>query len=249
MMIEFTSEAERRREQYLQQVRTCVGASITADPEEVLRGVREHIEAELQEAEQPVSEADLEAVLSRLGRPEQWVAEEDLPWWRRTAMRMQTGPEDWRLAYLSLGLLVLGAALVNPFVILGSFFVARAALAVAGDARALGERKWLIYPSLIIVYIPLAFLILLLPAWFTARSLAISHLSDLCVDPLSVAVTALWWLVLLLALGLSPEWFVVLFRPFLGSRPIRFVKLTALVIALIGIAAVVAMAAVVSLGR
>jgi hypothetical protein len=223
-MIEFTSEAKQRREEYLRQVRTCVGASATADPEEVLREVREHIERELQEAAQPVSEADLEAVLSRLGRPEQWVPEEDLPWWRRMALRFQTGPEDWRLAYLSLGVLTLGMLLAGafgrlaaPFAILGSFCLSRAALAAAGDARALGERKWLVYPSLVLVYVPLAVVLLLWPALRLGEGFR-----SFGVPSITVFVgTAIWWGFLWILAKRYPRLPEAVFRPFVGPSAVR----------------------------
>jgi len=234
-MIEFTPEAERRREQYLHQVQVCVGASATADPEEVLREVGEHIERELQEAAQPVSEADLEAVLARLGRPEQWVSEEDLPSWRRMAMRLQTGLEDWRLAYLSLGVLIFGTILTGPLGILGSFCLSRAALAVVGDARALGNRKWLIYPSLIIVYILLATAPLLGPALRFGMSLA--HYGDLLgilgeFTRLCVGLTVWWGLLWILAKRYPwlPE---AVFRPFVGPSAVRILGWMAVAAAII----------------
>ena len=234
-MIEFTPEAERRREQYLHQVQVCVGASATADPEEVLREVGEHIERELQEAAQPVSEADLEAVLARLGRPEQWDSEEDLAWWRRMALRLQTGPEDWRLAYLSFGVLIFGTILTGPLGILGSFCLSRAALAVVGDARALGNRKWLIYPSLIIVYVPLAISLLLWPA------LRFGEGFGLYSSPFGIKVhwilvfigTAIWWGLLWILAKRYPRLPEAVFRPFVGPSAVRILGWMAVAAAII----------------
>src|SRR5262249_49901870 len=126
----------------------------------------------------------LEAVLARLGRPEQWVADEDRPVWRRgidwvrtrpavvgrrvrgATERLRNGPGDWRLAYLTFGALLVGLFLFPVLVVRlpVSYIVGRAALARARDAgQSLGGQKWLIYPPLLIVSVPLLVGLLLWP--------------------------------------------------------------------------------------
>jgi len=162
-MTEFTPEAETRYEQYLQRVRTCVGLCPSADADDVVQDVREHVEKEFQDRPGPVAAEDLQAVLDRLGSPDQWIGE-DMSWWRRAAEHLRKGPEDWRLAYLSLGVLVFGTALTGPLGILGSFCLSRAALAVSAPGE-IEAKKWLIYPSLVIVYVLLAATVLLWPVF------------------------------------------------------------------------------------
>lgn len=60
----------------------------------------------------PVALRGLEAVLSKLGSPEQWVPIEELPWWRRTVRRLRAEPTDRQFALIVLGL-VLAAFLLG----------------------------------------------------------------------------------------------------------------------------------------
>ena len=153
----FTEDARKHLDKYLQQIRIYLQGCQSVDADEVERDVMEHIEEALEGAEEPVSFNALDAVLKRLGHPSQWVPIEELPWWRRMTFRLRTGPEDWRLAYLSIGILVLGILFGRLFflAILASFCVSRAALSMVEDPNELGAQKWLIYPSLILVYISL----------------------------------------------------------------------------------------------
>ncbi|MHC5076890.1 MAG: hypothetical protein ACYTFM_10725, partial [Planctomycetota bacterium] len=91
------------------------------------QNVKEHIENELNEVSEPVTFDDLDAVLKKLGSPEKWIPEEEISWWRKIALRLRCGPEDWRLAYLSFALLILSLltkgylillAVLWPFLIL-----------------------------------------------------------------------------------------------------------------------------------
>jgi len=79
-------------------------------------------------------------------------------WWRKIIFRMRSGPEDWRLAYISFallaaGLLTLPYAPAGIVLILAGFLASRAAIAETGDPKKLKAQKWLLYPSLITVYI------------------------------------------------------------------------------------------------
>lgn len=166
-MISLTSEAQSRLDQYLREIRFALGGAKSVDAAEVERDVMEHIERELVDRPQPILLDDLLTALGALGSPSQWVPEDELPWWRRAILQLYRGPEDWRLAYLSLGLLLLGLISAGALLfvaVLGSFVCARAALAAAEERNeSLEARKWLIYPSLIVGYLFLA-VGLLLPA-------------------------------------------------------------------------------------
>ena len=166
-MITLSKNAERSLQDYLRQARAYLRGSKSVDADEVEQNITEHIESELEGAVEPVSRDVLDVVLKKLGRPQQWVPEEELPWWWRIIFRLRSGPEDWRLAYISLALLVTGI-LTLPYVpvgivlILAGFLASRAAVAEAGDTKELKAQKWLLYPSLIIVYV---FVLLALLTW------------------------------------------------------------------------------------
>jgi len=113
-MITLSKSAKKSLEDYLRQARAYLRGSKSVDAEEVEQNITEHIENELKGAAEPVSCDALDAVLKKLGSPQQWVPEEELPWWRKIILRLRSGSEDWRLAYLSLGLLVVGF-LILPY--------------------------------------------------------------------------------------------------------------------------------------
>ncbi len=108
-MINLTDNAKKHLDNYLQQVRTCLKDCLTVDADEVEQNIKEHIENELQSSTEPVSFDTLDDVLKRLGSPQQWLPEEEIAWWRKIIIRLRKGPEDWRLAYITFGLLLLYA--------------------------------------------------------------------------------------------------------------------------------------------
>ncbi len=213
---------------YLRQARAYLRGSKSVDAGEVEQNIAAHIENALEGASEPVSRGELEAVLDRLGDPHQWVPEDELPWWRQMVLRLRSGPEDWRLAYISFGLFVAALAIaptgsVFVVLILASFLAARAAVSEAGDLNELKAQKWLLYPSLFGVY---GFLLLALLTW----PLVLIPLAEGYEDTLSripghpgywvmailvtVAVTGAWWCILAAVL-LKPRKAVrVLFGPF-----------------------------------
>ena len=173
MTIEYSQSAKSRVERYLDAVRERLKASGSVDAREVMFDLRTHIERELSERDQPVSEEAAAAVLDRLGPPEDFVEEGDMSWWRKIVLRLRSGPEDWRLAYATVGSLALGVILgwvfgdthrsayysshqFNGAVFLAfgaiSFLLARAALSAQRGAMAAGQ-KWLLYPPLVVVYL------------------------------------------------------------------------------------------------
>ena len=234
---------------YLRQVRWYLRWSKTMDASEVEQNITEHIESELGESGGPVSCDALNAVLGRLGSPQQWVPEEELPWWRKVMMKLSTGPEDWRLAYISLGLLVAAGWLaylslgllagpgwvandarlfaVVPFAIVffASFAAARAAVASAYGEGGLGGRRWLVYPSLIILYAFVAGMALFGVTWFGfGMGLSLWHTEGVAeyvvigegafLGIVTAIVTGLWWIVLGVVLYAAPGMVRTMFRPF-----------------------------------
>jgi len=176
IMPRFTPEAQMRFDEYLAHARAALAGCSEVSPDDIEQDVRAHIAAEFPPGSGWVRLDQLEAVLARLGRPEQWVADEDRPVWRRgfdwvrtrpaavgrrvrvATDRLRNGPDDWRLAYITFGLLLVGVILFPLAVVLlpASYLVGRAALARARNSgQSLGGQKWLIYPPLLIVSVPL----------------------------------------------------------------------------------------------
>ncbi len=99
-MITLSKSAKKSLEDYLRQARAYLRGSRSVDANEVEQNITEHIENELEGAAEPVSCDTLDAVLEKLGSPQQWVPEEELPWWRKIILRLRTGPAQktggWR---------------------------------------------------------------------------------------------------------------------------------------------------------
>jgi len=137
-----------------------VSISRTADVNDVLAELEAHVEQALADAPQPVPLDALRPVLERLGRPREWITGEDMTWWRRTVLRLRTGPEDWRLAYAALAANVTGLILFpymcTAFVFLMAGFVLSRACLADRSAELPEGQKWLVYPSPIAVYLLLA---------------------------------------------------------------------------------------------
>jgi hypothetical protein len=154
-MIELTAEANRRLEDYLRRMHARLRGSRSIEPQEIEQNVREHVAIALAAVPAPVGPESLSQVLEQLGPPERWLPDDERPLWRRVTATLMAGPEDWRLAYLSLGLMVLMAILFpvgGIVLLLPAFLVARATVEVIGDrGEALGPRRWLVLPPIFIV--------------------------------------------------------------------------------------------------
>jgi len=246
-MINLTDNAKKHLDNYLQQVRTCLKDCPTVDADEVEQNIKEHIESELQDSSEPVSFDTLDDILKRLGSPQQWLPEEEIAWWRKIILRLRTGPEDWRLAYISFGLLILGFVILPSFIVLipASFIVARAALSETEDAGELKAQKWLIYPSLIIVYLVSLCFFLGLPllgliplAYDLEHTIRATYkIGDdtpywLAVCSVFAGSLGLWWLIHGIVFLARPNIPKVLFRPFADW----FSRKWALILLLIGLA-------------
>ena len=228
-MIKLTDNAQKSLDHYLHQARAYLKGAKSVDAAEVEQNITEHIENELASAAEPVSADELETVLQKLGSPQQWVPEEELPWWRKMMLRVQTGPEDWRLAYISFGLFVLGVLLLptGAILIAAAFIPARAALSLIEDPTQLKAQKWLLYPSLMTVYLALLGLLLALPllglvplAYALEDTLRDRfRIADdmhywLAACSVFAASLGLWWLIQAVVLWRRPNIPKVLFRPF-----------------------------------
>jgi hypothetical protein len=141
----------------------------------------------------------------------------------------------------------LGFVILPSFVVLipASFIVARAALSETADSSELKSQKWLIYPSLIIVYSFVLFGLLAWPALVlpaaayefehNVRSSYPQFADDLhywiMATSFIVAGLGLWWIILG---GMLLKWrrfLPMLFKPFAGW----FSRKWALILLLIGL--------------
>ena len=145
-MIELTETARLRYDDYLRRMRSTLHDRKT-DAVEIEQSVREHVEVALSGVPAPVAEDDLTRVLERLGPPERWVGEEPPGAIRRLMDRIQNGPDDWRVSYLSFGLFLL--SFVFPPFLLASYVASRCYVELIRDSgRSLGARRWLVYPPI-----------------------------------------------------------------------------------------------------
>jgi len=218
-MTELTHEAQDALKTYLERVRLSLrGTSVDAD--EVVRDVQEHIDVALDGRSEPISAVDLSDVLERLGSPDQWVPDEEVPFWRRAMQRIHHGPEDWRLSYLCFGFTVLGLAFA-PFggVVLWipAYLLGRAAHEyAAARGESLGPRRWLTDLPLVAVALSLLVCLLAGPLWIpVAIAVEENYIGELVGRDLTefqemaktvslfAATIGLWWMILapLAALG------------------------------------------------
>lgn len=234
MKTKMTTDARERAESYLRQVRASLASARGVEPEEVIDGVREHLERALADASEPVTRDVLEEVLDDLGEPRSWVENEAVGW-RAVLNRLYRGPEDWRLAYLAFGTFLLGLAFGGTlwFLLLASFPLARAAvevvLAAEGDLKG---RRWLLYPPLLVFYAALAPGLLFWPVAAVHAGISpggfLVGVIDVAASPSGLLATDTWltagpwaalgvgvWLILLgLTVRVWPRWIPAVFRPF-----------------------------------
>ncbi|MHC4213295.1 MAG: hypothetical protein ACYSWP_07990 [Planctomycetota bacterium] len=247
-MVNLSDEAKKLLDNYLQEVRVCLEGCTRVDSDEVRQNITEHVEAELAGCDEPVSTASLGDVLDKLGSPEQWIPEEELPWWRKMVCRLQMGPDDWWLGYISFGLLLWFLYLVRsitlpeiiwlPLVILNSpavgilfwlsFLLARAVASEGG--KKLGAQKWILYPQLILMYLGLAAYMLLPilllpilrfgPGFYTFfQKSSESSGNAYWFSLLMLGIpTGIGWALLGLLFMLRPNFLSFLFRPFFQRR-------------------------------
>lgn len=221
-MVALTDGAQNQLDGYLRQVRSALRGHASVDANEVERDVRSHIDSELVGQPEPIDVTSLRHVLDRLGPPRTWVPTDDLPPWRRVLGHLRSGPEDWRLAYLSLALFCAGPVLflfggppgrsywpLEPFLVVVSILMARASMAIlAAHDEPVGARAWLIYPPLILWCGALALALLAWPLPLAGGAMtddpavrermAAAFSGDVWLSARAGAVTllGLWWTLL-----------------------------------------------------
>lgn len=250
MMVALTHDAQGHLERYLRQIKAALRGHPTVDAGEVERDVLGHIDAELAGKPEPVNASSLREVLDRLGTPDRWVPAEDLPVWRRALNRLHSGPEDWRLAYLTFASFIGGFWL--PPLFIASLPLARATLAQfeASDERD-GPRRWLVYPPLVFWYGAFATAILVSPIAAVVVPLEEPAVRSqverfipgpfwLVMPSLAVLAVGIWWTILGPLLGRFRNVVQLVFWPFANW----FERRHALRLSLAGICVIVISAAV-----
>lgn len=182
-MTQFTPEADRRLAEYLGQVRAALAGVPDVSADDIEADVREHIETEFAAAIRAVTAVELEKVLVRLGPPEGWrpiavgdaprAAVEPFDWWwfardlkRRVLGLFATlyrGPEDWRLAYITFILTVLAIPTMGILLPVAYLFGRATTELVREKGGTLGARRWLVYPAILAVSLPLFLALTLWP--------------------------------------------------------------------------------------
>jgi hypothetical protein len=254
MMIDFTPEAQRRFDEYLQRMRISLRGTRSVEPEEVEQNVLEHVEMALAGVPAPVGPERLTSVLEQLGPPERWLPEDEKPFWRKAMDRVMSGSEDWRLAYASLGimlLMVITFPIGGVLLLLPAYLLSRACVALTAErGETLGARKWLVLPPIVLALVLVAGTALIAPAGGFGAVLSEVGIRDLGFDYgnraergrlflglLSMA-TGAWWIVLSGVLAMLMRPFRFLFSPFTdGMRRGHALVLTTAGVVLGGIGA------------
>jgi hypothetical protein len=215
-----TDNAQHRLDTYLAAMRSSLRGT-HLDSNDIERDIREHIESALAGLEVADVE-DLDPVLARLGAPDAWISDCELPAWRRVLRRMQHGPEEWRLPYLTFAATLLGIMLlpvgIGLVLILGAFILARAAVEEIG-VENLRSRRWLVYSPIALVMAFFAVLAVVGPvpgviAFMVDEPAAVHRFvagdSPRVIAGLAIAAFGAWWIVLSIVLAIA-------------YRPVRFV--------------------------
>ena len=228
-MIDLTPEAKRRFDEYLQRMRASLRGTRSIEADEVEQNVIEHVDVALAGAPSPVGPERLGTVLEQLGPPERWLPDDERPFWRKIMDRVMTGSEDWRLAYASLGLMLLMVITLpigGVVLLLPAFLLSRAYVALMEQrGEPLGARKWLVLPPIALLLLILCGFALIAPAGAFGAILSEIGLRDLGFDyqtryergrlflgALSIA-TGAWWIVLSGVFAMLMRPFRVLFLP------------------------------------
>jgi hypothetical protein len=155
---------------------------------------------------------------------------------RGLVARVRGLPHGWRLAYVAFGLFVLGmiAFPLFPAFLIASYLAARADVSLARErGEALGARRWLVYPPMVVVSLVLMLALALWPMAIAGPASQIpwsarSHVAEAVgvspqvIEPVAaiyaiVGALSAWWVVLSLILLRFPRLPGALFPPF-GAR-------------------------------
>ena len=228
-MIDLTPEAKKKFDDYLHRMRASLHGRPAVEPEEVEQNVLVHVEEALAGVPAPVGQERLGEVLAQLGPPERWLPDDERPAWRRMVDRIMTGPDDWRLAYLSLAitfLMIVFLPVGGILLVIPGYLVSRAYVELLEDrGEALGARKWLVLPPIVILMTLIGLAALLAPAGAIAGILSEVGIRELGWDAVNrfergrifsgmvAMATGAWWIVLSGIFALLMRPFRAMFQP------------------------------------
>lgn len=241
-MNDLTPSAQQRLDDYLRRLRVSLRRASPAEAEDVEQSVREHIDVALAHAAAPVGGEQLAEVLDRLGSPDGWVPENDQNVVERTISkvkeRLRSGPEEWRLAYLTFGLFV--AALITLPIGVGLFLLPASFLAsraysdyMESKGETAGARRWLIYPPIgLFLALAVVFFVVIGPAgpvlgWGIERGgflqmleesrLSAPYHEEQFVAGAAAATLGLWWVLASLVAMVFLPLIRFIFKPLLAN--------------------------------
>ena len=83
-MIELSVGAQQLLDNYFAELKRVLVEDGKADPSDVERDIRDHIQTALGDTDGPVDESRLDQVLRSLGAPAEWIEHPDRPWFARS---------------------------------------------------------------------------------------------------------------------------------------------------------------------
>lgn len=220
-MLDLQIEDQTVLPRYFDQIRRCA-VFCKLDDDEIIQEIEDHIKQEISNHSKPITQKDIEGIIKNLGEPRKWVDANELPWWRKMCWMLWRGPNDWRLAYLSICLLFFGTAIAGPFGIIASFFFSRVVLELEGTPD-IPRKRWLIYPSLIIVYFAVCVIGLMATAYplgYCIKYLIdglfphVDHASFLNAFSAFFLIVGFFWFVLNSLVSKYPKIVRKIFKPF-----------------------------------
>lgn len=238
-MLEMTERARRRLEEYMSDARRSLAGEPGLDAAEVLRGLREHVDSELgaaRPARGPVTAAEMDGVLERLGAPESLI--------EAAGAGSKSRPAATWTALAALGLLLVGALLVAGGTALPAAFVLVAAGLLLGrlatGGRVAGRAKdapgRLLRLVLVASTAALVTALLVAPAVLVWSQAQIGGVLDAARNPgappipgtrapsywvyvagVGALATGVWWLLA----GAAAAWWTAAVRRAVGPFPLR----------------------------
>lgn len=228
-MMDLTPEAKQRFDDYLRRMRSALRGSRAIEADEVEQNVIEHVDVALAGAQAPIGAERLGEVLAQLGPPEQWLPDDERPAWRKVMDRVMSGPEDWRLAYLSFALtalMILSFPIGGILLLVPAFILSRAYVELLEQrGEPIGARRWLVLPPIVLLLVFVCGIALIAPAAAFGAILSEGALREfgfdfesrpervrLFIGMLTMAA-GIWWIILsgVFAMLMTP--FRALFAP------------------------------------
>lgn len=237
--MKLTKGAQLRFDDYMDEFRACLENNDCVDAYEIEEDIIEYIENELADKTGDVSVNELEAVLSKLGTPEQWLSDNGLVY----SENFETSEKAPKTAYISFILFMIlfwpdTNIIVKIFLLILSFAFARHDIQNVRKKQTTLQ-KWLTYPALIMFYLIVfcvIFLWPLIPSVISSVGLAphkqmLELLNAYINSPMSyviksfiyIRLLSIWWCLCLILILIRPNLIKNMFFPFANNLKRRLV--------------------------